>query len=103
MFYAKALGDRGRFCVRANHISDWLWGKHRPATSCKVPSQLPTLLDQGIECEAAIWIAGHAYRHSRTDLILPLNGLVLCSAYIGRKRDKNISGHSLLNCDVRAR
>src|ERR1700677_1613807 len=59
----------------------------------------PTLLDERIECEAAIWVASGAQRNFRRYSILTLDGLALRGSYIGRIIHKKISRHSLLDCD----
>src|SRR5580658_8502985 len=64
---------------------------------------LPALLDQRVDREAPIGIAGGADGHTRRNLILPLNRLALGRGHVGRKSNKEIAGDALLDRDVGSR
>ena len=66
-------------------------------------SKLPGFLDQRIDREASVGIACRAYRNSRRNLVLTLDGLALRRLDVARKCDEEIARDALLHRNARAR
>src|SRR5690242_10069056 len=65
-------------------------------------ARLKSLPPPYIGCIAAVLISNHAYGPTLLEFVLHLHNFVLRGSNIGCKREEEILGHALLNCEPRS-